>query len=280
MRFFLDIHLDVAGHTVARTGIALSWYVDHHSVLHSGRDVYLHYLFALHDTGATASLTLVFDDLALAVTVRTFRLGLHHAEHGALCAVYDTAALTVAAGLRARSACASRAVATAALHVLSHLKLLGHARVDLFESELDFQSEVRTLVYTLSSGSTASAKASEASAEASVATEDVAKGREDVIHRESASTAESAAESAGARTVKSKLVILLALLFVREHGISLGSLLELLLSLFLLLFRLVALTVGVKFYCYLSVCFLYVGSAGLLVYAQHLIVVSLSHYKL
>ena len=68
------------------------------------------------------------------------------------------------------------------------------------------------------------------------------------------------------------MVILLSLLRVVEHLVSLGSLLKLLLSLLV-----ARVAVWVILDSYLAIGFLYLVFRCLLVYAQHLVIVSLSH---
>ena len=121
---------------------------------------------------------------------------------------------------------------------------------------------------TLSASSEAS-KASKASSPA--VAEDVAKHGEDVIHGESAST-EASTKASRVGTVKSELVILLALLWVVKHVVCFSCLFELLLSLFV-----ARVAVWVVFDGYLAIGFLYFVFGGVLVDAQNLIIVSFCH---
>ena len=84
----LDKHLYITGNAVVLASITLAWYVDHHSLGYTCRDVDLHHFLTFLDTCTATVLTLVLDDLALAVTGGTYALLLHHAED-ALCGVGD-----------------------------------------------------------------------------------------------------------------------------------------------------------------------------------------------
>ena len=77
---------------------------------------------------------------------------------------------------------------------------------------------------------------------------------------------------AAARSIEAERVILLPLLWVMQHVVSLGGLLELRLGLFV-----AGVAVGVILDGYLAVRLLYLVFRGLLVNAEHLVVVSLIH---
>ena len=102
---------------------------------------------------------------------------------------------------------------------------------------------------------------------------DIAKLREDVIHREAASKAATEAATATGSTRHTgvtKAVVTSTLLLVRQHVISLSRLLELLLG--LLITRIL---VGVILDSRLAVGLLYLIGIGVLLDAQHLVVISL-----
>ena len=80
---------------------------------------------------------------------------------------------------------------------------------------------------------------------------------------------------------KAELVISLSLLWVAEHTICLGSLLELLLGILLFLLGLTLLTVGMIFDCQFAVSLLQFIGGSVLLHAQHLVIISLvCHYAL
>ena len=84
-----------------------------------------------------------------------------------------------------------------------------------------------------------------------MSSKDIAEHREDVVHVHLGTKAVEASESAACRSCKSKLVVLLTLLWVVQHVIGLCGLLEFLLSLFV-----ARVSVRVIFDGNLSVCLL------------------------
>ena len=253
------------------TSVALARYVDHHTLGHASGDVDFHHFLAFGDTGAAAVLTFVLDHLALAVTCGTNALSLHHAKDALGGVGDDTRTVTCGAGLAATVALGTRTVTVSAGDVFSHLELLGDARIDFLESQSHLQAQVAASVYLRAT----TASTTEATSEA-VSAEDIAKHREDIIHvhRCSAEAIEASAEATAHRTVESKLIVLLALLWVVQHVVGLCSLLKLLLGLLV-----ARIAVGVIFDGYLSVCLLDFVFRGRLADAQHLVVVSfLCHF--
>ena len=130
---------------------------------------------------------------------------------------------------------------------------------------------------TAEAAETASAKTA---AEARMTSEDISEHREDIVHRESAGIAAETSEAASAkatRAVEAELVILLTLLLIRQYCVSLGCLLEFLLSLSLLSIALITLTVRMIFDGNLAVCLFYVCSTGFLINAKYLVIIPFSH---
>lgn len=84
VRFFLDDDLNVSRDSCVRCGVSFSLDVQHHSFLDAGGDVDFHDVFALHDSFTVTFGTLVFDDDAFTVAVRTGCLSLHHSEDASL----------------------------------------------------------------------------------------------------------------------------------------------------------------------------------------------------
>ena len=98
MAFFLDDYQQVAGNTVVLTCITLAIDGQLHAFSHTGRNLYFHYFFTIGDTFARAMLTLILDNLAFTITVRTYRLCLHHAEDALLSACHTTCTVTIRTG--------------------------------------------------------------------------------------------------------------------------------------------------------------------------------------
>ena len=262
--FLLDIYLDVASYAAMMSSITLAGHIDHHTLGHASGNIDFYDLFTLGHTRATTFMTLVLNDLTFTVTGGAYALSLHHSED-ALCGVGDDArSVTSRTCLSTAAVLGASAVTVGASDVLAHLELLGDARIDFLQGEAYLQTQVAASVHL---GTTAPATTESAKA---VTTEDIAEHREDVvhIHRRTVETTESAC-SASHRTCEAKLIVLLTLLRVVQDVVGLGSLLKLLLSLFV-----ARVSVGVIFDGNLSICLLDVVFRGRLVQSQHLVVVS------
>ena len=118
------------------------------------------------------------------------------------------------------------------------------------------------------SESAESAKASESSESAS--SEDTV---EDVVDVEVAES--GSASGCTAHSGMSELVVACTLVLVAQHTVCFGCFLELFFSLFLLLFRLVLLFVGVVLDGELAVCLLDFSVGGGLAHTKHFVIVSL-----
>ena len=116
----------------------------------------------------------------------------------------------------------------------------------------------------LTSAATETSEAGESATTAKYITEH----GEYVVHAET--TARESTESAHIRTVETKLIVLLAFLWVVENVVGFGGLFEFLLGLLA-----AWIPVWMVFDGYLAIGFLDLILAGILVYAQHLVVVSL-----
>ena len=108
-------------------------------------------------------------------------------------------------------------------------------------------------------GSTA--KATKAAKASAVSPEDISEHGEDVVHRETAAEAASTAETTTGG-IEAKLVVLLALLWVVQYIVCLGSFLEFLFSL-----GIAGVSIGVIFDSQLTVSYLYFVFCSGLVYA-------------
>ena len=102
-----------------------------------------------------------------------------------------------------------------------------------------------------------------------MSTEHIAKHREDIVHRETTSSTEGTTTEATARRIETKLVILLAFLWIVQYIISLSSLFKLCFSL-----RVIRITVRMILDSKFSVCFLYLVFRGTFTYSEYLIVIS------
>ena len=152
-------------------------------------------------------------------------------------------------------------------NVFPYLKFLGNARSYFLKGKADLQTKVGTTVLSRLSATTS--KATEAR-ESAMSAKYITEHGEDIIHRES--TAGESTEAAHVRTVESELVVLLTFLRIMEHIVGLCGLLELLFRLFV-----TGIPVRMVFDGYLPIGFLDVFLTGVLVNAQHLVVVALCH---
>ena len=247
--------------------ITFARYVHHHTFCHACGNLDLHHLIAFHDTGAVTLMTLVLDDLTFALTGRTNALGLHHAEQTLGGACHHTTTMTGGAGFCTASIFSTRTMTMRTGDVFPYLELLGDTRCHLLQGETNLQTKIGATV--LCRLTTAAAEPAEAR-ETATSAKHIAKHGEDVIHGES--TAGESAEAAHVRTVEAELVVLLTFLRIVEHIVGFCSLLE-------LLFRLLTawIPVWMVFDGYLAIGFLDVFLTGVLVNAQHFVVVSLCH---
>ena len=124
-------------------------------------------------------------------------------------------------------------------NVLSYLEFLDDTLVDFLQGQSHLQSQVAASMLLWPTCATAEATET-------VTAEDVAEHREDVVHVHRCPA--KASETAAHRSVKTELVVLLTLLWVVQHVVGLGSLLELLLG-----FLVAGVTVGVIFDGYLAI---------------------------
>ena len=271
MRHLLDEDNQVARHATVRGGIAFARHGQLHPVGYTCRDIDGDNIFGSDDAFAVAVVAFVLDDAPFAATVRTNALGLHLAQDGAAHLGDNACTMAMRAGFVVVVA-GPRAAAGLAGNIFGHFNLFLAAFVYFFESKLHLDSQV-----CASRGGTMSAllsaTESRESREVAAATEEVAKDapelREDVVHAHS-----SALETAGAaiHSGKAKLVVTGLLVGVAQHVVGLGSLLELLLSLFV-----TRVAIRVVLQGQLAVGLLQLFWRGIFAHAQHFIVVSLSH---
>ena len=114
---------------------------------------------------------------------------------------------------------------------------------------------------------------SESTEASTMSTEHIAKHREDIVHRETTSSTEGTTTTkATARRIETKLIILLAFLWIVQYIISLSSLFKLCFSL-----RVIRITVRMILNSKFSVCFLYFVFRGTFTYSEYLIVISFCH---
>ena len=228
-------------------------------------------LLAIDDALAAALAALVLDDFPFASAAWAGGLRLHHAEH-ALARADDVArAVAVGARLGAAALLGARAVTVGAGDVLLDFEFLLRSGGDFLKGELHLHAQVAAAIDAFRLTAAASETASAKGAAEAVSAEDVAEHAEDVVHRE-ASGAEAACAAHALHTVGPELVVARALLLVAQHAVCLGSLLELLLG------GLVArVAVGVVLDGQRLVRLLYFVFRGVLVNAQHFVVITFCH---
>ena len=147
---------------------------------------------------------------------------------------------------------------------------------NLAEVHLDAHAQVGAALHTLGLTASTAAKDVTKATEAAKTTEQVAELTQDVLHRHAATIASATHLIAG----KTKLVITGALIGVAEDVIGLGSLLEFLLGSLFLGIALALLLVRVVLDSQFAIGFLQVIGSGVLLHAQHLVVISLlSHFS-
>ena len=219
-------------------------------------------------------LTFILDNGAFAVAYGTLLLHLHHTKHRLLGLGYHTATVAVRASLRLCSVGSAAAVAVGTNHLLLNLNLLGDARGNLLQAEANAYPEVSALIDALAPlAATAKSTETAEAAKSAPAAKDVAKHAEDVVKVHASGAVASAAAHA-VETLVAEAVIHLTLLGVAQYVVSLSSLLELFLSLFV-----AGIAVGVIFQRNFLVRLLEVVIRDILVNAQYLVVISLSsHY--
>ena len=148
---------------------------------------------------------------------------------------------------------------------------------NLTQVHLDAHAQVSTTLHALSLTAATAAKDIPKATKASETAEQVAKLAQDVLHRHAATITAATHLLTG----KTKLVVAGALIGVAEHIISLGSLLEFLLGSFFLGIAFALLLVGVVLNRQLAIGLFQVIGRGVLIHAQHLVVISLlSHFIL
>lgn len=270
VRKFLDLDDKVARDAAMRSGIALAGERQLDIVADAGRDVDSDDFLGADDTFAVAVVTLILDDASLAATVRADGLGLHLAKDGTLDLDDITGAIAVGAGLVGIAASAG-AAAGLARDILVDLDFFFAALVDILEREFDLDTEIRAMhdgAALLTGGSAEAAEAAEATGSAEEVAEDIAELREDVVHVHTLTAEAALAVDAG----MAELVVASLLVGVAEDIVGLGSLLE-----FFLGILVAGVTVGVIFEGQLTVGLFQIVGGGVLVDAENLIIIALSH---
>lgn len=97
--FFFNVHLDIPVDTVSLPSITLARNVHDHAFCHSSWYLNLNDFLAFNRSGTMTLMAFVFDDGAFSVTGWTFRLCLHHAQHGSYRLDHNTTSVTGRAGL-------------------------------------------------------------------------------------------------------------------------------------------------------------------------------------
>ena len=262
---FFDENLNVSVDAVVLTGVAFARHIDDHSVGNACGNRDFDDFLALRDARSATVRTLVFDDRALAVTSRTLALRLHHSENRAHRPDRETLTVTGRTSLAATAIFGTASVTFGAGDVFFQLEFLGDARRHFLQGQTDFQSQVGTAILRPLTTATEAAETSKTTASA----ENVAEHRENIVHRETA--AETAETAHSAQSFKAELVVLLAFLRIAEHAVGFGSLLELLLGVFV-----VGIAVGMVFDGNFPICLLDFVVRGRLADSQNLVIISLS----
>ena len=257
--------LQVSVHAIVLGSSTLARYSEYHVVVDAGWDRELYDFLALYDSVATTFMTFVLDDVTLAMTSRAGALGLHHAKHGARGTNRVARTMASWASFRLGASLASCAMTFVANHILANLEFLGKTLVSFLQGKFYCYTQVSSLV--LWSLGLSTSKTAES---ATVSTEDVAEHGEDVVHVHAGTTSESSESTLW--TIESKLVVLLTLLRVAKHIIGLCGLLE-----FFLCLLVARVAVWVIFDGYLAISLLDLVFRCRLVYAEHLVIVSLCH---
>ena len=179
--------------------------------------------------------------------------------------------MTCWTSLAAATAFSSSAMTMLALYIFLDFEFLSNACCDFLKREIDLYAQIgSTILRFLSlSASTEAFKSAKAS---TMSAKYITEHREDVIHREAATSAEASKTATTTRSVKAELVILLTLVRIMQYIISLSSLLEFLLSLFV-----AGILVRVILYGYFAVSLLYLVVCGSLANAKYFVIVSFCH---
>ena len=233
------------------------------------------FLFA-HEPLAAAMRASLLDALAATAAGVAHALGLHRAEHRALHAHLNTAAVAGGTGLEGSAVLGTGAVAMfTRLHAGNAQLFLGTLG-NLAEVHLDAHSQIGATVHALGLTAATAAKEVTEATKAAETAKQVSELAQDVLHRHAATIASATHLIAG----KTKLVITGALIGVAEDVIGLGSLLEFLLGSLFLGIALALLLVRVVLDSQFAIGFLQVIGSGVLLHAQHLVVISLlSHFS-
>ena len=249
----------IAGRAAVHAAVALAVQRDGLAVVDTGGDGHADLVLTADAAHTAAGLAGLVDDLARAAAFRTRRGGLRHAEGRALGGTYGAAALAVGADLGRRAGGAAGALAVGAL--------LHAADRDLF-----LAAEGRLLKGYVHAGAQIVAAARRVGIAARGAEAAAEKAREDVAQvAEIAEALKSAAAEAGGgiKGGVAELVVLRALVVVREDLVGLVDLLEPLLT------GLVAgVQVRVILLCELSVCFFDLFGARALLQAEYLVIIA------
>ncbi len=262
MFHLLDYNQQVAVGSAVGCRVALAAHGESLTVLHAGGDGERHSLLLAHNALAVTVCTLLGDDFALAVTLRTLHGRLRDAKHGLLLAYHRARAVTGGTGVKRCAVLGSGAVTVWIGHKGGYLESLGDAGGYLGQGHLDFDAEVGAA--TLAAACAAAGRL-EAAHIAERAPENIAKLREYILHRESSRMEASRAAGESLRThIVAKLVILGSLVGIGKHVISLGGLLE-----FLFGFLIARILVGVILYGLLAIGTLDGFLVGISVDAKH-----------
>ena len=225
------------------SGISFTWHIDNHAFGYTGRNLDFNDFFTFHNTRTATMLTLIFDNGSFTVASRAFRLSLHHAKHGTDSPNDNTLALTGAAGLCTTPRFCTATMTMITSYILTDFKLLGNTSRYFLHRKLYFQAQIIATILLPTSTATKSSKIRETS----VTTKDIAEHREDIVHIHAAT---KSAKTTTLRTVKSKLIILLAFLRVTKNVIGFCCFLKFFFSL-----RIPRITIWMIFYRNLSICF-------------------------
>ena len=201
------------------------------------------------------------------MTIGADTLALHHAEY-ALVGLNDYATTATASASFHFSVLAAAAVAMVTYDIILNLKLLGCSVDNLLQGKFNAQTLVTAFVHRFLPTSATSAKTAK-STEAH-AFEYIAESRENVVY-----VGKSTASADTADSVETELVVSLTFLRVVEHFVGFGSLLELLLCFFV-----TRIAVRVILDGHLLIGPFYLVFAGILLDAQHFVIVAFCHFLL
>ena len=227
MGLFLDQYEEIAWYSAVLGFVTFAADCQLHSVFHSCRNLDFDLDFAGYKAGAAAGTAWVLDYLTCAAAVGACSIGDCLAEEAVDYALFLTCAVAVRAGLDVGSVLRAFSATVRTCLVPVDFDFLLHAGSDFLESEEDLLADVAAAVCPLLGTSLAAeSESAESSSEASEsASKEVV---QDVVE-----VAESAAEVEACLAVYSgvaELVVFGPFVFVAEHGICLGGLLEFLLG--------------------------------------------------